>query len=141
MLSAGYSGTSLVKKLGFKEGFLIRLIQPPAYYLQLFADFPLSARLITDSKTKVDCIHYFVVNAKELSDEIKSLRNQIKPDGFIWVSWYKKSSKKKTDITEDFIRTVALKNGLVDIKVCAIDDVWSALKLVIPVKDRDKTYR
>jgi len=140
MLTAGYSGTSLAKKLGFKEGFLIRLIQQPAYYRQLFVDFPITAKIISDSKTKVDCIHLFSTETKEL-EQLTSLKKQIKPNGFIWVSWYKKSSKKKTDITEDFIRTVALKNGLVDIKVCAIDDVWSALKLVIPVKDRDKTYR
>ncbi|HVZ96493.1 MAG TPA: hypothetical protein VG847_06445 [Chitinophagaceae bacterium] len=138
MHTAGYSGTPLAKKLGLKEGFVIRLINPPPHYRELFHGFPPGIKIITDDKTKVDCIHCFVVRAKDLSDQIRSLHAQLKPSGFIWVSWYKKSSKIKTDVTEDFIRSLALKNGLVDIKVCAVDDLWSGLKLVIPVKERSK---
>ena len=139
MQTAGYSGTPLAKKLGIKEGYIIRLINQPSYYLQLFRDFPADVKIIEDHTTKVDGIHFFVVKAKELNDSIQSLRDQIKQNGFIWISWYKKSANMSTDVTEDLVRTLALRNGLVDIKVCAVDAQWSGLKLVIPVKERKKS--
>lgn len=79
---------------------------------------------------------YFTKHAKDLAKDMVHLINEIVPDGMIWISWPKKASKIGTDVTEDMIRQVALANGLVDIKVCAVDEVWSGLKLVIPVKDR-----
>ena len=85
---------------------------------------------------KKNLIHFFTKDALELNDNIVLLKNEIEVDGMIWISWPKKASKILTDITEDTIRNLALKNGLVDIKVCAIDEIWSGLKLVIPVKDR-----
>ena len=136
MQTAGYSETPLAKKLGIKEGFTIKLVNAPAYYMKLFLDFPSDTKFIKDEKTKADFIHFFSVDAEELNNQILLLKNQLQPNGMIWVSWYKKSAKIATDVTEDIIRNIALKNGLVDIKVCAIDEMWSGLKLVIPVKDR-----
>jgi len=135
MKPAGYSGTPLAKKLGIKENFSVKLINTPKYYFKLFSDFP--KKVITTSKSKIDFIHYFSKNKAALIKDIPALKKQLASDGMIWVSWYKKSAKIPTDITEDTIRDIALKNGLVDIKVCAIDEVWSGLKLVIPVKDRN----
>jgi hypothetical protein len=131
---SGYSGTPLTKKLGFKKGFRVALINEPDYYFNLFTDLPEMTQV--KNKSKVDFIHYFEKEGKELAKNISSLKHQIESNGMIWVSWPKKSSGVQTDINEDLIRHYALKNGLVDIKVCAVDEVWSALKLVIPVKDR-----
>ena len=139
MQKAGYSGTPLAKKLGIKERFVIRLINQPSHYFQLFDDLPAGVKIIKDNKTKVDCIHFFAMHAKELHSAIPSLRDQIRQNGFIWISWYKRSANMATDVTEDLVRTVALQNGLVDIKVCAVDHQWSGLKLVIPVKERRKS--
>jgi hypothetical protein len=137
MKTAGYSGIPLVKKLGIKEGFTIRIANPPDYYFDLLEDLPQKIDIRREKKTKKDFIHYFTTQAKELNKDIISLKNEIVPNGMIWISWPKKSSKMITDITEDVIRQLALANGLVDIKVCAVDEVWSGLKLVIPVKDRN----
>ena len=136
MKPSGYSGTPLAKKLGIKDGFIIRLINQPDYYFQLFADMPDNITLLTETKTKKNFIHHFAISAKEIQDTILLLRNEITEDGILWISWYKKSSKIPTDVTEDYIRELALDNGLVDVKVCAVDELWSGLKLVIPVKNR-----
>ncbi|MFL5772587.1 MAG: hypothetical protein ACJ75F_05485 [Flavisolibacter sp.] len=136
MPSSGYSGTPLAKKLGIKDGFRISVMNEPDHYYSLFADMPPDVDIVHNLKTKLDLIHYFVKDAKQLSDEIQKLKDSIQQNGMIWISWPKKTSKLPTDITEDVIRAIALHNGLVDIKVCAIDSVWSGLKLVIPVKDR-----
>ena len=132
---AGYSSTPLAKKLGIKPGFKMRLINAPDYYFKLFTDFPTDVTIINNS-SKVDLIHYFVKEGKQLQKDINKLKNAIKQNGMIWISWPKKSSKVETDVTEDVVRIIALQNGLVDIKVCAVDETWSGLKLVIPVKDR-----
>jgi Protein of unknown function (DUF3052) len=136
MKTSGYSGTPLAKKLGLKEGFKIRLVNQPDYYFKLFTDIPENIEILNDKKSKKNLIHYFTKEAKDLNKDIISLRNEIEPNGMIWISWPKKASKIVTDITEDIIRDLALKNGLVDIKVCAVDEIWSGLKLVIPVKER-----
>ena len=138
MKSAGYSGTPLAKKLGIKVNFSIKLINTPDYYFNLFADFPKAVRVASKKKSNINFIHYFSTTKAALTKDISTLKKQLTPDGMIWISWYKKSAKIPTDITEDIVRALALKNGLVDIKVCAIDEVWSGLKLVIPVKDRKK---
>ena len=136
METAGYSGTPLAKKLGFKNGSKIRLVNIPNYYLNLFTDLPSDLSVIEDLTVKKDLIHYFTTSAVELERDIIPLKNEIQSNGMIWVSWPKKSSRVPTDITEDTIRNLALANGLVDVKVCAVDQVWSGLKLVIPVKFR-----
>jgi CMP-N-acetylneuraminic acid synthetase len=134
-MTAGYSGTPLSKKLGIKEGFKISLINEPVHYWKLFSNLPVNIKLVK-GKTKANLVHYFVTEEKQLQKEITSLKENIEQNGMIWISWPKKSSKMQTDITEDVIRNIALKNGLVDVKVCAVDETWSGLKLVIPVKDR-----
>ena len=134
--NTGYSGTPLAKKLGIKEGFKIRIVNQPAYYFELFTEIPENISILRDKKIKKNLIHYFTKHAKDLHKDMVSMRNEIEPDGMIWISWPKKASKVATDITEDIIRDLALRNGLVDIKVCAVDEIWSGLKLVIPVKDR-----
>ena len=137
MKTTGYSGTSLVKKLGIKDGFKLLLVNEPDYYLQLFQDFPATVEIVKTPTTGVNIIHYFTKEALELQNDIVGLKNGIKQNGMIWISWPKKASKVATDLDEDIIRRIALQNGLVDIKVCAIDEIWSGLKLVIPVKDRN----
>jgi hypothetical protein len=136
MKTAGYSGTPLAKKLGIKDLFKIKLVNAPEYYFELFSDMPTGIKNIKDTKTKKDFIHYFATKAEALDRDIKSLKNELEQNGMMWISWHKKSAKIPTDITENIIRDIALENGLVDIKVCAVDEIWSGLKLVIPVKDR-----
>jgi hypothetical protein len=134
--NAGYSNTPLAKKLGIKEGFHIKLVNPPDYYFDLFTDLPVNLNLTDDKIIRKDFIHFFTKEEKEFTAMLPDLNKQLVPNGMIWVSWPKKASKVVTDITEDTIRNYALKIGLVDIKVCAVDEIWSGLKLVIPVKDR-----
>jgi hypothetical protein len=132
----GYSGTPLAKKLGIKNGFHISLVNAPEYYLRLFTDLPADLYFENEDVKNIDLIHFFTKSRDEYEALLPVLRSRIKPNGIIWISWPKKASKVVTDIAEDIIRNFALQNGLVDIKVCAVDDVWSGLKLVIPVKDR-----
>ncbi len=135
---AGYSTTPLAKKLGIKEGFVIGLVNAPEHYLELFTDLPESIEISAGKRTPKDLIHFFTKEEKQLLRVLPILKVQIKQEGMIWVSWPKKTAKVSTDVTEDIIRDYALSIGLVDIKVCAVDEVWSGLKLVIPLKDRKK---
>ncbi|TAK60054.1 MAG: DUF3052 family protein [Bacteroidetes bacterium] len=136
MKNAGYSGTPLAKKLGIKPKSKLRLINQPDYYFELFEDFPTEITMLTNGKTKADTIHYFATTAAKLGKDIVSLRKEMEEDGMLWISWYKKSSKIESDLNENIIREIALANGLVDVKVCAVDEMWSGLKLVIRVKER-----
>ena len=133
-MPAGYSGTQLVKKLGIKEGFKVRFINKPKNYMDLLEEIPPAVKQIKTGKA--DFVHIFTKSRKELASELKKNMRSIEQDGMIWVSWPKKASKIQTDITEDVIREVALPMGLVDIKVCAVDDIWSGLKLVIRKENR-----
>lgn len=132
---AGYSGTPLIKKLGIKPGHRLLIVNEPSTYWDWIS--PLPEGIVAKSGTKpLDFIHLFVKEKRVFEKEVLRYRKMLKPDGMIWISWPKKSSQVASDIDENMIRNFALKNGLVDIKVCAIDEVWSGLKLVIPVKDR-----
>lgn len=133
---AGYSGTPLAKKLGIKSGFVVKLVNAPENYFDLFSDLPDDFVLSDDTTEPKDFIHFFTKSEVEYLEKLPVLKAQLQPDGMIWASWPKKSAKILTDITEEKIRNFALENGLVDIKVCAVDETWSGLKLVIPVKDR-----
>jgi len=135
---AGYSQTLLAKKLGIKQGFKIRCVNAPRYYFKLFSDLPQEITVSDDKNIKKNFIHVFVQNAKQLESTLPRVKQEIEENGMIWISWYKKASKIPTDVTEDVVRKIALENGLVDVKVCAVDDVWSGLKLVIPVKNRNR---
>ncbi len=138
MATAGYSGTSLLKKLGLKEGLRIRLIDPPDNYFELL-EIDASDQLAGARET-LDWVHLFARSRREFEKGMDLLKKTYtKNTGLvIWVSWYKKSSGIATDLTEDIIRGWALGNGLVDIKVCAVSGEWSGLKLVVPVSLRGK---
>jgi hypothetical protein len=136
MALSGYSGTPLAKKLGIKEDSKVALFNEPVYYLDLFTDLPAGFKNEKNDPLKKDVIHYFTKDEKEISADLPRLKKNIQQNGMIWISWPKKTSGVATDLTEDRIRALALSNGLVDVKVCAVDETWSGLKLVIPVKDR-----
>ena len=135
-MPAGYSGTPLAKKLGIKEGFRVRVKNAPCDYYELVAPLPNDVMVSRNIRTRVDVWHLFTRSSKELKAQIPKLMTQIRQNGAIWVSWPKKSSGEPTDVTEDVIRSVALPLGLVDVKVCAVDDTWSGLKLVIRLENR-----
>jgi hypothetical protein len=136
MATAGYSGTPLLKKLGLKEGLKVRLLHAPDNYFQLLeADISFQ---VCPPEEWPDWVHLFAANRRDFEEGMRSLKPAYRknPKLVIWVSWYKKSSGKATDLTEDVIRGYALQNGLVDIKVCAVSELWSGLKLVVPVSKR-----
>jgi hypothetical protein len=136
MATAGYSGTPLLKKLGLKEDQKIWLLNPPADYFQRL-DADISSRVCGQGECP-DWVHLFAANVRAFELGMRSLGAVIRknPRIVIWVSWYKKSSGMATDLTEDVIRGYALSNGLVDIKVCAVSELWSGLKLVVPLNKR-----
>jgi hypothetical protein len=138
MTNAGYSGTPLAKKLGLKEGYSVALWNAPKDLRKLLGEVPPGVRFAAATGRGHDVIHFFTRSRKELEKDLPKLRGKIKQDGMIWVSWPKKASKVPTDITEDTVRDTALALDLVDVKVCAVDAVWSGLKLVIPVAKRKK---
>jgi hypothetical protein len=136
MPTAGYSGTPLAKKLGITAGATIATIDAPKGYARLLAPLPAGVRLKARIDPGADIIHVFADRKAALAAALTSCRAMMRPDAAIWVSWPKKASAKgagrvPTDITEDVVREVALPMGLVDIKVCAVDEKWSGLKLVI----------
>lgn len=133
---AGYSGTPLAKKLGIKDGSKIFLSNAPKDYLKLVAPLPDGVKVVPQITNDTDMVHIFSTKKIQLTEVLRASLAKLKQDGIIWVSWPKKSSKVPTDITEDTVREVALPLGLVDIKVCAVDDVWSGLKLVIRKENR-----
>jgi hypothetical protein len=128
--AAGYSGTPLAKKLGIKEGMRVAAVSAPAEYRDWMK---LPPRVTITSKVSADCaiVHLFTRSAAELRTHLTAWRKQLTADCAVWVSWPKKASKVPTDITEDSVRAIALPLGYVDIKVCAVSDVWSGLRLVV----------
>ena len=134
---AGYSDTPLVRKLGLKPGFQVVVMHSPDHYWDWLSPLPENVKLKKKpGATSVDFIHLFMKQRKEFEKELLLHKKMLKPDGMLWISWPKKASRVPTDLDENVIRDFALKHGLVDIKVCAVDDTWSGLKLVIPVKER-----
>jgi hypothetical protein len=127
----GYSGTPLAKKLGLREGSRLCVHSAPKHYAAWLAPLPPGARIVARLDESTDVIHVFAVRRAALTAALRSTLKVMRADAAIWVSWPKKSSGVGTDITEDVIREVALPMRLVDIKVCAVDEVWSGLKLVI----------
>jgi hypothetical protein len=111
--------------LGIKEGFEICLINAPDYYFSLFTDLPVNLSVKVAGEAKLDFVHFFTKQKIEFEHQLPLIRAAIKQNGMIWVSWLKKASKIPTDMTEDIIRNYALQIGLVDIKVCAVDENWS----------------
>ncbi|HTC19350.1 MAG TPA: DUF3052 domain-containing protein [bacterium] len=138
MKSAGYSGTPLLKKLGIKPGFKMMWVEAPGYYSKLLGKLPGDVQVLSRPQAPLDFIHLFTQDRKDYERRLPQLKKVLSPDGMIWVSWPKAASKVPTDVTEKVVREYALRCGLVDIKVCAVDGTWSGLKMVIPVKDRKK---
>src|SRR5712675_2188640 len=129
---AGYSGTPLWKKLGYKAGVSVYVEGEPSNYISLLMlPGDVVVTWLPRAKSDMEFVHLFATSASQLKSKLESVRKRIVPDGVIWVSWPKKSSGVTSDITEDTIRDLALPMGLVDVKVCAVDEVWSGLKLVI----------
>jgi Protein of unknown function (DUF3052) len=135
-MTVGYSGTPLIKKLGFKDGMEILVENPPPEYLDWLGKLPQGACVIQKMGSNIAAAHIFCYEKSKLLASLTKLRKKLAQEGFVWVSWPKKSSKVPTDITEDVIREIALPMGFVDIKVCAVSEVWSGLKLVIRKSER-----
>lgn len=129
--SAGYSGTSLAKKLGFKTGMRTWLWSMPASVRAEIDVESIGIIELAAAGPDLDAAHVFVTERSDLERHIAALRTALKPSGFVWISWPKKASKVPTTITEDVIRDISLPTGLVDVKVCAVDQTWSGLKLMI----------
>jgi hypothetical protein len=133
----GYSGTQLAKKLGIKTGFTVWVVNAPANYKSLLVDLPDEVKFISSPPSSlVDMVHLFGREYSTLPSHLQKAMEAIPKSGVIWVSWPKKAAKVTTDIDENKIRELALSMGLVDVKVCAVDDTWSGLKLVYRLKDR-----
>jgi hypothetical protein len=135
-MTAGYSGTPLLNKLGIKPSMKVLLIHAPDNYMEILGSD--IKKQLCRANDVPDLVHLFVKNNKEFETEMKKLKVDCRKNSsiMIWVSWYKKSAKIETDMTEDTIRGYALKNDLVDVKVCAVTDQWSGLKLVVPLAKR-----
>ena len=138
-MTAGYSGTPLSKKLGYKAGQRVCAPGAPSNYRRLLAPLPDGVEFLARVTRNTDLVHVFSKSKAELSKNLVAWLKVLGPDAVIWVSWPKMASKIETDITEDTIRAVALPMGLVDIKVCAVDETWSGLKLVLRKELRPKT--
>ena len=134
----GYSGTPLAKKLGLKPPLRLVVAGAPAEYANWLGELPGGVSLSSSMRGTVHAAHVFVSKRSALQAQLAKLRAQLDPDGFVWVSWPKKASKVPTDITEDTIRELALPLGFVDVKVCAVSDIWSGLKLVVRKSERRK---
>lgn len=138
MATSGYSKTPLSKKLGIKEGFLIQVYNAPKNYLDFFHEFPDGVEIANSAQKKesVDFIHIFATSEAVLSTAFSTAKPTLKKNGVLWISWPKKSSKIPTEIDKNFVRTYGLENGLVDVKVAAVDNDWSGHKFVYRTEDR-----
>lgn len=129
--AAGYSGTPLVKKLGYRPGDVAAHLDAPSGFTALLGELPDGVDVRSDLRGHRDLVVCFVTERRRLAARVPVLRRVVAPDGAAWIAWPKRASGVATDITEDVVREVALPTGLVDVKVCAIDATWSGLKLVV----------
>lgn len=136
-MPAGYSKTPLVRKLGIKPGDSILLLKAPNHYLELLGELPQSVSVINKkSERNLPFIHLFAKNSRDLIEQFPTAKERLAKDGMLWVSWIKKSSKLETDISESDVRRLGLDLGLVDVKICAVDEDWSGLKFMYRREDR-----
>jgi hypothetical protein len=135
-MCAGYSTKPLSAKLGIESGFVVVVVHPPSNYRRLLGRVPWDVLIQDRFAHGADIVHAFVKERSELDREFERWKGSIRPSGCIWVSWPKKASGVATDLTEQVVRDVALAHGLVDVKVAAIDDTWSGLRLVFRLVDR-----
>jgi hypothetical protein len=138
---AGYSGTPLIRKIGIKPGHRIHLRDNPETFLRDLGELPEAVRFEDRLAADTDVMICFVESEADLRKQFGRLPGKLASDGMLWIAWPKRASGRQTDLTEDVVRSIGLKAGLVDVKVCAIDEVWSGLKFVIRLKDRAKKYR
>jgi hypothetical protein len=135
---AGYSGAPLPKKLGIREGDRVALLDAPDGFERTLGELPDGVATRTSARGSVDVVVFFSASRSALERRFASLARAIFPDGGLWIAWPKRASGLETDLTEDVVREIALEVGLVDNKVCAIDDTWSGLRLVYRVADRGR---
>lgn len=133
---AGYSTRSLAEKLGIKPGTVVTALAAPPAYLSLLQPVPADVTFVNRLGKRTRFVHCFVTRRAELEKEFPALSRSLADDGMVWISWPKKAAKAETDLTEDVVREVGLRAGLVDVKVCAVDDLWSGLKFVRRLADR-----
>jgi len=134
---AGYSGTPLVQKLGIESGFNIAFVNaPPGFSREL--ELPSDVTINSKSRKPLDFAMLFVKSEKDLKKDFSKYKSKLKPTGMLWVSWPKKSSGVTTELSEPTVRTIGLAEGLVDTKICAVNDIWSGLKFMFRLKDRPK---
>ena len=132
---AGYSGTPLIKKLGIKSGFSVVFVNAPANVLDTL-ELPKGVVVRPAAQTQLDFVLLFVKSQKELKQKFSLLAAKLTPSGMLWVSWPKKTSGVQSDLNENIVRDIGLAKGMVDVKVCAVDEIWSGLKFVFRLKDR-----
>ena len=136
---AGYSGTPLVRKLGFKEGFRAALVNSPEKFQAELEPLPDNVEIVSGSRaSKLDLVLLFVDSQQKLKKEFPRLARKLAGNGMLWIAWPKKASGVSTDLTDNSVRHIGLNAGLVDVKVCAVNDVWSGLKFVYRLKDRKR---
>lgn len=133
---AGYSGTPLQKKLGLKPAQCVFIHAAPADYFSWISPLPPDVKIFEKRTKDLDFIHVFVKEKKVFEKEFNASMKNLRKDGMLWISWPKKASKVATDLDENSIRAYGLKEGMVDVKVCAVDEIWSGLKFVFRLSDR-----
>ena len=132
---AGYSGTPLPKKLGFKDGFRVWFVNAPQDFDEILS-LPAATRVIFARTKPLDLILFFTISAAELRRKFVATSQKLTANGMLWVCWPKKASGVETDVNENLVREIGLNAGLVDVKICAVSEVWSGLKFVYRLKDR-----
>jgi len=135
-MSAGYSRKSLIEKLGIRKGFKIVILNPPKDYANTLGKLPRDVSVTKTLKGPLDFIHFFTKERDELEFKFPIFKQELSQTRVLWISWPKESSKVDTDLNENIVREIGLKNGLVDVKICAVDEIWSGLKFVYRRKDR-----
>ena len=133
---AGYSGTPLVKKLGIKEGFRVSLVGTPQGFRDELEGLPKGVSFVTSVQSQLDFCMFFAKTRSELTQNFSRLAARLTPTGMLWIAWPKRASGVATDLSDGVVREIGLNAGLVDVKVCAVNEIWSGLKFVIRVKDR-----
>ena len=136
-MPAGYSKRSLVEKLGIKANSKIAIVNSPAGFDAVLGPLPQGVNVSSKPGKDLDFIHAFFLSTSNLNRQFPTLKKALSPSGCLWISWPKKAAKMETDLDENRIRDIGLNNGLVDIKVCAVDEIWSGLKFVYRLKDRN----
>ena len=141
MMSAGYSGTPLVKKLGIREGFRVAMVGMPDGFRSELKGLPDGVSFVTSLEKQLDLILFFAKTQSELTRNFSRLAAKLAPAGMLWIAWPKKASGIATDLADYHVRQIGLDAGLVDVKVCAVNEIWSGLKFVIRVKDRPRVSK